>query len=77
MNTYLNKTLALVKSCLDVSPPRYYTIKGKLTKVKTRDGVSNSVGVHPRLKAIGVEKIMVDFTNSQLEFIFEGNFYSH
>merc|ERR1719300_188892 len=52
---------------------RYYTIKGKLTKVKTRDGVSNSVGVHPRLKAIGVKKIMVDFTNSQLEFIFEEN----
>ena len=49
---------------------RYYTLNGKLTKV--RNGVCVGIGVDPALKAIGIKEIEIDFKNAHVAFIFEG-----
>ena len=51
---------------------RYYTIKGKLAGPSNDSGVSIIKGIHPRLKAIGVKKIELDFRNQHVAFIFKG-----
>ena len=49
---------------------RYYTLNGKLTKV--RNGVCVGIGIDPALKAIGIKDIEIDFKNAHVTFIFEG-----
>ena len=49
---------------------RYYTLNGKLTKV--RNGVCVGIGVNPALKAIGIKDIEIDFKNAHVAFIFAG-----
>ena len=48
---------------------RYYTIKGKMTGPTNESGVCILTEIHPRLKAIGVKKIEVDFRNQHVVFI--------
>ena len=52
---------------------RYYTIRGKLTHVSIGSRVGISAGIHPGLKAFGVQKIEIDFDSEEVAFIFEGN----
>ena len=51
---------------------RYYTLNGKLTKV--RKGVCVGIGVDPALKDIGIKEIEIDFKNAHVAFIFEGTY---
>ena len=52
---------------------RYFTIRGKLTRVSSGSRVGISAGIHPGLKAFGVQKIEIDFDSEEVAFIFEGN----
>ena len=52
---------------------RYFTIRGKLTHIISGSRVGVSAGIHPGLKAFGVQKIEIDFDNEEIAFIFEGN----
>ena len=51
---------------------RYFTIRGKLTRVSSGSRVGISAGIHPGLKAFGVQKIEIDFDSEEVAFIFEG-----
>ena len=52
---------------------RFYTVNGKLTGTVS-DGVCVGIGVHPDLKAIGIQKIEIDFKNAQVAFMYEGTY---
>ena len=52
---------------------RYFTIRGKLTHIISGSRVGVSAGIHPGLKAFGVQKIEIDFDSEEVAFIFKGN----